>query len=552
MKNLNPSLIIIILVIVISFGLTAYLNKSEKIEQAQAAAVIKEAELEEIKQYHKFLLDEYDIDYQVIFEDGLGDINLFTNKFFNDNKVGASSKSGRGILLVVDVKNNQLRMEHSTLLEPIYTDAFTSYIERNQMVPFFRNNQIFKGIIATSELIRNRAEEARQGYEFDDRGLESISMGAGVTNDAKIGLGREAYKNEKGYVFTAQDTPEATFELWKKSTFAHINSLHFSDLNTEKSTRLLKDVVTTRAQVDNSAKIYKKCKHLQLPTKYNTLKTRAVIGYSLKNRNCGPFMLEKSPDGKWRVDKYSFWSGITYTVGNQWWVDWREREDNNMWRYDFAFQHYIPGKVIGLDKKAKANSYFVHEPLFGAKIDYRPRGVMINHLMKGYPAERMALKVGDIVLEWGGNPIQKTLGRRGLQVFSDYLSYAETGEIIKAKIYRGGQFMKIKLKAPPRNTRPRWGLSYNDMGHNLVYFIHLSPESPFKLAGVDKGDRLVTWQGKALDKKQGKYKVLTFLNEAKPGTKVTFQVQKYNSVNINELKTISFIIPEKKRGYSGY
>ena len=101
------------------------------------------------------LFKDHDIDYRVLIPRDVQDVDNSTRAYkeFESRKVGTLSRSGRGLLLLVDPYQNEVRLEVSLALEGIYTDAFVSYIQHRQMIPFFQGSRISDGILATTEMI---------------------------------------------------------------------------------------------------------------------------------------------------------------------------------------------------------------------------------------------------------------------------------------------------------------------------------------------------------------------------------------------------------------
>ena len=58
-------------------------------------------------------------------------------------------------------EEEEVRLEVSYGLEGIFTDAFVSYIEHEQMVPYFQRGRVGEGIEATVELVARRALYSR-------------------------------------------------------------------------------------------------------------------------------------------------------------------------------------------------------------------------------------------------------------------------------------------------------------------------------------------------------------------------------------------------------
>ena len=93
------------------------------------------------------------------------DINAFTTDLFERWKIGQRTK-GRGLFLVIAPEKELVRLEVGYELEPMYTDAFVSHIEHEQMVPFFEQGRVGDGFEATLELIVQRFQEyKKQGTE---------------------------------------------------------------------------------------------------------------------------------------------------------------------------------------------------------------------------------------------------------------------------------------------------------------------------------------------------------------------------------------------------
>ncbi len=78
---------------------------------------------------------------------------------------------------------------------------------------------------------------------------------------------------------------------------------------------------------------------------------------------------------------------------------------------------------------------------FGLK---KAGGVIISDIKKGSPAERAALKVGDIIMEINGEKIQDE------ETIIAIINDARTGDILDLKIYRDKQTFNIKLTLEKR------------------------------------------------------------------------------------------------------
>jgi hypothetical protein len=63
----------------------------------------------------------------------------------------------------------------------VFTEAFVAYLEQRQMAPFFRENRVADGILAATELIVARAEDAAAGRAFAPPRAARITRGGGAT-----------------------------------------------------------------------------------------------------------------------------------------------------------------------------------------------------------------------------------------------------------------------------------------------------------------------------------------------------------------------------------
>ena len=128
----------------------------------QAAWVFDEAGLmddgaeQRLNQFLAVFQDDTDIEFLAVTVPNLDgqDINAWTNALFENWQVGRTTQGHRGLLLVIAVAEQQVRLEVGLDLEGLLTDAFTGYIEREQMKPFFEQGRVADGLEATLEIGR--------------------------------------------------------------------------------------------------------------------------------------------------------------------------------------------------------------------------------------------------------------------------------------------------------------------------------------------------------------------------------------------------------------
>lgn len=74
-------------------------------------------------------------------------IEVLANEIFNHNKIG-SKANDNGILILIVKDDKEIRIEVGYGLEGRLTDATSSSIIRNEMIPFFKENKFYEGIDA--------------------------------------------------------------------------------------------------------------------------------------------------------------------------------------------------------------------------------------------------------------------------------------------------------------------------------------------------------------------------------------------------------------------
>ncbi|TNE30012.1 MAG: TPM domain-containing protein [Alphaproteobacteria bacterium] len=269
-----------------------------------------------IDQYHAKLLQDHDIDYRVLTvkNDTPTDINQLSHTAFREQEVGSFSKSGRGLLLLIDAGQNEVRLEVSAALEPVYTDAFISYLQHRQMIPFFRTDRIADGILATTELIFTRAQDAAAGKEFIPP-MESKSIGGGAANPANIGKGADNSFQNAPDVRAESNDPSVVLQAYLAAREKR-NANPSLSIYSAGTRAMLKKWTVTPAQMDNEARSIRRCGagETRIGDGY------AVIRYAPKERQCSPFFFVFE-DGAWRLDLTMMQKAMRFNHRNQWHFD---------------------------------------------------------------------------------------------------------------------------------------------------------------------------------------------------------------------------------------
>ncbi|UCD11186.1 MAG: TPM domain-containing protein [Nitrospinaceae bacterium] len=283
-----------------------------------------------LSEYHRFLLKDHDIDYRVLTTNSAGEVNAYSIEKFEELGVGGESRTGRGLLLVIDVKQDAVRLEVGRALEGMFTDAFITYVQHRQMVPFFRDGRVADGILATTELIYTEAQKAEKNAGFDPREQDAVTAGGGAATRARIGEGNGTGELVKGGV-AAGGSPEATVMAYL-GAMAERNANPDLDLFTEGTRKMLAGWTVTPAQMDNIVQTYRAC-HAE-PVKVGGAGKLAVVRYPPAERQCSPWFLREEKGG-WRLDLTMMQKAVRFGRTNAWHFDLQVEHP-----YRFAFEDW--------------------------------------------------------------------------------------------------------------------------------------------------------------------------------------------------------------------
>lgn len=292
---------------------------------SDAAGLLDAGQQRAIALQHDALLRDHDIDYRVdiLAADARGsdaapdsgDLLAYGVSRYAELSVGSRSQSARGLLLLLDPARDRVRLEVGQNLEGIYTDAFVAYLEQRQMVPFFRVGRVADGILAATELVVTRAQEARAQAAFTPPGLSAPDEAAGGGAETRAALGEGPDGSfRSGPDVPAGDSPQATVEAYLAAMRAR-NGNAGLDLYSAQTRELMKSQVMTPAQMDAVARAYRSC-HADAP-RVGGAGRRAVVRYPPDARACAPWFLVVE-DGRWRLDLATASRMVRFGAGNAW------------------------------------------------------------------------------------------------------------------------------------------------------------------------------------------------------------------------------------------
>lgn len=303
-------------------------KRSERV--VDSAAVLGDTEIQRLTTFHDLLLSDYGIDYRVLTVHSVADINRFAVRRYAELDVGAMSAYGHGLLLVLDADSRQIRLEVGYGLEGYFPDAFVAYVEQRQMLPFFAADRVADGILATTELIVDRAQRYRLGEDGSGEVWLSGSGGAGATTRIETPA--------PPIPATAPDPPAPAGRSPEQTLARYFAAMERRDgrpdlpLYSPETRRMLQDWVMTPAQMDDVVAAYRKCRP-QAP-RINASGSLAVIRYDPADRHCAPWFFRRSGDD-WLLDLTLMSRAIRFGRDNSWHFDPAVEHP-----YGFAFEDW--------------------------------------------------------------------------------------------------------------------------------------------------------------------------------------------------------------------
>lgn len=284
------------------------------------AGIVDDKSIGRIDETLRLLHKETDVEFLAVSVNSLKseDINSWTNKLFQNWKIGRKTRGQKGLLLVVAVKEQKVRFEVGYDLEPILTDMFVGYVENEQMKPFFEEGRVGVGFEATIELIAGRLWENIKNYTYDPQNshgkTDNFSGGAGAKRDIPIGSvpkqPKPRVEEETRKYFSAQSTPEETFKRYLEASKKHIKDPDL-DIYTDETKDFWRKWTVTNAQQDNERKFDNVAFQTKIKGDY------AVIYYPDKDLTFNPFFLKKSQEG-WQLDFVTMSQVLQFNQNNFW------------------------------------------------------------------------------------------------------------------------------------------------------------------------------------------------------------------------------------------
>ena len=401
--------------------------------------------MESYREYNEQLFKDYQVDFRIITTESDEEINGFANKAFTLFEQENDTAAGRALLLVINTRQDLARLEVSMALEPVYTDAFVSFIERRHMVLFFRDKRMAEGIFATTESMYSRAREAAAGNEFM-ADMPSRSMGGGAKVTADIGRKELNSQSKQNISASPDESPGDVLEKYIQSRRNHNNNPDL-DIFTSETNDFFQNWTVTSVQMDNEVRFFSQCHDPQ--TLFSDDQNFAVILYPITQRKCSPYFFKRERDS-WRLDFASMNKIVRFNHEMKWHLILKWQENMGEQKYAKLTQRdLLPAEVKTLltpylfafvdytyDTNGFAYDYWQGSVFFISFNEYstdgRYGGTFINDLHSRGTGIKSGLKKWDQIIAVGG----KTIQQGDLDFISQSMREKKSGESLTIKVAR--------------------------------------------------------------------------------------------------------------------
>ncbi|MCW8860227.1 MAG: TPM domain-containing protein [Deltaproteobacteria bacterium] len=336
MKNVSPFILIISFMLL---SLSSCSSTPEPTFVQDRADLLSAAQEERLNEFQRLLLEEQDVHFFVTtLDQPTSNLDQKALELFEEKSLGEHTSSARGLLLVVDPHQRQVRIEVGYDLEGPFPDGFIAGLEYDQMLPFFQHNRIGHGIEALTELLVNRLMREDSTVKPTRSPQDHLSGGAG----ARIGITEKSLSAAESSQFdntdfVAQSTPLGTLESYRDS-LARRNKNPVLGIYTPASREFFRNWLVTDAQQQNALTVLEENLNSAEVFEQGNL---AVIRFPVKQRQASPYYLKLSSVG-WQLDFVTMSQTIGFNHRNQWHFRTQEhpyRFAFGDWRFD---QHGFP------------------------------------------------------------------------------------------------------------------------------------------------------------------------------------------------------------------
>lgn len=489
--------------------------------------------VDEINKQGEGLKRYFDIDFVIVVIPSLegNTISQYAADLFSKWNIGKDTQGKKGILIIIAMKEQQIKIEVGYDLEEVYTDMYVGQVEREMLKEFLEQADWERGFLAT---IENFAERAYRMYkkgvnvrEIVSEGAEEYySGGAGAKTVFNFGAAlSKALPKTEGELreyFGAQPTPELAFQRYMEFNARNMND-YTVELFSEDSKVFFSHWRTSsgqrRAEAEaNSGKAY----IVKRKGRFAVLMVPPETGINEFICQC-PYFFIHSEKG-WQIDINAMARSLT--MGGPTWHFLSAEHP-----YMFAFKDYL----------IKMNRYY---PLSGQRaflgLDYS----LWDSSTEGFriipewdsPAKKAGIEEGDILVSIDGKKIT--------QAYQDWemVKKYNPGDILDVVVIRGARKINFKIVLQEaksyldefpyvRKEGDPWtgfyfaySLPYErDIEDVQLSVLYVVENSPADKAGFKAGD-LIYYVPGSRDRHVGFYDYKEMLKRLKPQDKVKLKV----------------------------
>jgi len=284
------------------------------------AGLLSAEQKSRIAKLNQKLLEDLDIHFQVvILTQSPPDLNARAVQVFEQNRIGELTRGKKGLLFLVDPQGRAARLEVGYDLEGMFTDAFSGYVEREQLKPFYASGKIGPGIEATVELLVGEVMDTI-GEGDDDADLPiALKSGPGSGGaGARIDLNQDPTVQPKKptrfpRAFQAQPEPLLTLKIYMDVLRARDKDPELG-IYTPETRSFFRKWTVTNAQMNNELKGLERVIGSARSATQGDL---AVIQFPISNRRNSPYFFQLGSTG-WMLDFASMSKLIGFNHKNQW------------------------------------------------------------------------------------------------------------------------------------------------------------------------------------------------------------------------------------------
>ncbi|MBN1956624.1 MAG: TPM domain-containing protein [Desulfuromonadales bacterium] len=308
--------LIIALTIVLIFSWSCSSSETKNHFIQDQADLFSDAQEKRLTTFQQLLLKEQDVHFFVVtLAQTTNNIDQAALKIFEEAALGSVTTGARGLLLVIDPQQQQLRIEVGYDLEGIFPDGFIAGLEYDQMLPFFQQNRIGHGIEALTELLVHQlSEETTSDRSGEKRTTQHLSGGAGAKISTAKPDSTDVYqRSESVSEYSAQPTPLATLLQYRASLAAHEKSPRL-DIYTPETRDFFSSWLVTDAQQQNALNILEENLANAETLEESDL---AVVRFPVEKRQVSPYFFKQAVSG-WQLDFATMSQVIGFNHRNQW------------------------------------------------------------------------------------------------------------------------------------------------------------------------------------------------------------------------------------------